>query len=53
MKRSTWASARAEERVPIRRVRGVVVGGFEAEVEVDVEERAARVKDGWVAIAGD
>lgn len=30
VKRLTWASARAEERVPIRSVRGAVEGGFEA-----------------------
>lgn len=50
VKRSTWARARAEERVPIRRVRGVVVGGFA--VEVELEEGANEFADVWVAIAG-
>lgn len=51
VKMSTWARARAEERVPILRVRCEGWGGSEAEVEV--EEGGGEVVDGWVAIVGD
>lgn len=48
VKRETWARARAEERVPMRRVR---CGEVEVEVEVEGEEDDAEVVAGWAAIA--
>lgn len=58
MKRETWARARAEERVPMRRVRGVggvvdwggalVVDGGAAIVSVGMVEW-----EGWCAVIGN
>lgn len=51
MKRSTWARARSEDRVPIRRVR--CPAEVEVEVKVEVEEGAAEFAEGWVTITKD
>jgi hypothetical protein len=50
MKRSTWARARSEDRVPIRRVR--CPAEVEVEVEVEVEGGGAEFAEGWVTITG-